>query len=293
VATYDAAPVNRNFAIPQFEPAPSSQEPDTSLFCSTCLKNQHLFTTSLAQYDVDIDPNSPHYKENERNYYRYRNGLEKRYPQVCEDCEPKVLEQMREAGRTAKTDYLRRLMEKSRARRSAGQAHAGVLSTESIGKVLWYLGLLGQLLWHIIALVGASQHYHPLLMEPFTRKIMSISSFYFAHAVIPLSRSSLAQSSLLCSAASVWWNPKFKQMKNGFMNHIQGFGDWYKYQALLFAIRGLSYFIVGNGVLADPYASSTVTVHAFIFGFVIYLAIAAHYSLKVSYRIIQMCCCSN
>jgi hypothetical protein len=284
VATYDAAPVTRSFAITRSESPPSSQEPDTSLFCSTCLKNQHLFTASLAQYDVDIDPSSPHYKENERDYYRYRNGLEKRYPQVCEDCEPKVLEQMREAGRTAKTDYLRRLMEKSRARRSAGHIRPRLLPIETIGKLLWYLGLLGHLLWHIIALVRAAQHHHPLLMEPFTRNITSLPSYSFFNGVMLLSKASLARSSLLCSAASVWWNPKFKQMKNGFMTHIQGFGDWYKYQALLFAIRGLSYFIVGTGVLADPYASSTVTAHAFILGFVTYLAIAAHSSLKVNIR---------
>jgi hypothetical protein len=43
----------------------------------------------------------------ERKYYKFRANLERQYPQVCEDCEPKVLDRMREAGRTARTDYLR------------------------------------------------------------------------------------------------------------------------------------------------------------------------------------------
>ncbi|KAG8675787.1 hypothetical protein FPOAC1_001780 [Fusarium poae] len=62
-------------------PRPSSPSlPQDSIFCTTCLKNQRLFTSSLAQYLPD-DPNHPEYAELERNYYRYRKGLEERYPQ--------------------------------------------------------------------------------------------------------------------------------------------------------------------------------------------------------------------
>lgn len=193
---------------------------------------------------------------------------------------------MRQAGKTAKTDYLRRLMEKSKAKRSSGRGRHW-LSMESAGKLLWYLGLFCQLLWHIIALVDAAQHLHPSVMESVTRVTESLT-FFFPVYMVTLPTYSLARSSLICSAASVWWNPKFKQMKDGFMNHIQGFGDWYKYQGLLLAIRGLTYFLVGTGVLANPYASSTISAHTVIFVFVTYLAIAAHYSLKVSNQTIWL-----
>ena len=125
--------------------SPSSQDADSPIFCPTCLKNQHLYNASLAQYHIETDPAHPKYKEMERKYFEYRKNLEKRYPQVCEDCEPRVLERMKRAGRTAKTDYLRRLMDKSRARRSANRGNAITFSAslESISKFMWYMGLLG------------------------------------------------------------------------------------------------------------------------------------------------------
>ena len=70
-------------------------------------------------------------------------------------------------------------------------------------------------------------------------------------------------------------------MNKGFMNHIKGFSDWYKYQALLLMVRGLLYFLMGTGILADPFAEATTTAHAFALGFLTYLAISAHRSLKV------------
>lgn len=189
---------------------------------------------------------------------------------------------MREAGKTAKTDYLRRLMQKSRARRSTSSEHG--ISMESVGHLLWYLGLLGQLLWHFIAisanvqrlLPSALQHYLPQTRETFLSRFTGLS----AHFSIP----GLVRLSLLCSFASVWWNPKFKQMKTGFMNHIKGFREWYQYQVLLLVIRSLCYFLMGTGVMADPYATSTITAHAFISGFILYLAVAAHRSFKVRSR---------
>lgn len=278
VATFVAAPADRTYAIPRSESPLNFQESDSAVFCSTCLKNQHLLRASLSQFEVELDPSKPEYKQNERNYFKYKQGLEMRYPQVCEDCEPKVLLKMREANKTARTDYLRRLMEKSRARWAA--APSSVISLESVGQLLWYLGLFGQLLWHIMSLSATIQHYYPSFWEQFI--LRSVQTFFLNLSdSVPLSMSGVAKSSLFCSIISSWWNPKFKQVKVGFMNHVTGFGDWYKYQALIIAIRSLCYLVMGTGVLADPYATSTTTAHIFIFGFVTYLAIAAHYSLKV------------
>jgi hypothetical protein len=211
----------------------------------------------------------------ERKYFEYRKNLEKRYPQVCEDCEPKVLERMKQAGKTAKTDYLRRLMDKSRARRSANRSNAITFSgsLESIGKCLWYIGLLGQLLWHVTALAAATAHNYPAMLDYPLPTFLStlLSTLSEITAPIPTS-STLGRWSLICSAASFWWNPKFRYLNKGFMNHIKGFGDWYKYQVLLLVVRGLFYFSMGTGILADRYAAPTGTAHVFIFGFITYVS---------------------
>lgn len=280
VASEDAAPLDRSFALARPDSPPSSQESQTSLFCPTCLKNQHLYTASLSQFDIDLDPHSPHFKENEHNYRRYKRKLESLYPQVCVDCEPKVLEQLKRAEKTAKTDYLQKLMEKSRVRRPVSQKLCLTLSIESIGKLLWYIGLLGQLLWHIVVVAPTVQLLYPSITDALT-SCFSWIPLHFGKYLIPLSASAVARSSLICSFLSIWWNPKFKQLKNGFINHIRGYRDWYKYQTLLLAIRCLGFYFMGNGLVTAQYAVSSITAHAFVFGFVTYLGISSHYSLKV------------
>jgi len=74
--------------------------------------------------------------------------------------------------------------------------------------------------------------------------------------------------SLISSVSSIWWNPMFKQMSNGFMNHIKGFGDWYKLQFLLIVVRSLFYYTMGTSVFADPFSVVSQGAHVFILCFV-------------------------
>jgi len=239
---------------------------DSDLFCTTCLKNQHLFTASLAQYDVELDTKDPQFREREREYYAYRKNLEKWYPQVCQDCEPRVLERMREAGKTAKTDYLRRLMERTRERRSKNVNKITLAGTfELLGKYVWYIGLAGQLLWNIMTLAAAAIHASAVVAD----SLDPMPPLMFLEAIISVSTSiTWARSSLFCSIATMWWNPMFKQMNNGFMNHIKGFGDWYKFQMLMVVSRSIFYYISRTGILADPFAAANVSAHLFSLGFI-------------------------
>jgi hypothetical protein len=238
---------------------------DSDLFCSTCLKNQHLFTASLAQYDVELDPKHPHFRERERQYFTYRKNLEKRYPQVCEDCEPKVLERMREAGKTAKTDYLRRLMDKTRAKKHQKPKHFSMSrSFEFTGKLLWYAGLLGQFIWSIMTFAAYTLHTSPTTLD-----LVPSSAMAFLKPITAISTSSSwARTSLYCSISSFWWNPMFNQMNKGFMNHINGFGDWYKFQVIMIISRSIFYYISGTGILADPFAQPSIGAHLFVFAFI-------------------------
>ena len=59
----------------------------------------------------------------------------------------------------------------------------------------------------------------------------------------------------------------YKEMHRGFMNHIKGIGDWYKLQSISILARGIFYFGMGSGVLADPSSSVTRAAHGFIFIF--------------------------
>ncbi|KAH8821226.1 Ima1 N-terminal domain-containing protein [Xylogone sp. PMI_703] len=273
---------SQHYAFPR--PASPSPGPETNLFCARCLKNQHLYTASLAQYDVETDPSHPDYKALERKYFAFRRDLERRYPQVCEDCEPKVLERMREAGKAAKSDYLRRLMDRSRENRQNHRAKGLNLdsSLNIVGQTLFYLGLAGQVVWNTRTLVMAA-NLNPALAVNTWPVVDKLPSLPIALKIrfLAMDWGQLVRSSLLCSICAIWWNPMFKQMNKGFVNHVKGFDDWYKYQSILLIARAMFFWLMGTGIFIDASSNESVGAHAFMLGFLIFITIASRYSLKV------------
>jgi len=253
---------------------------EDDVFCSTCLNNQHLFTSSLAQYDVDINPGSPNYKKNEKRYYQYRVELEKRYPQVCEDCEPKVLAKLKDTTKTAKADYLRKLLEKSRNRSSFSTKDVTIYSTTLFSaRVLWYLGIFLQLLWHIKMLaIAAADFYSADLLDqglslPPSVAAIVLHSTSFNYPLLGIYLSTLA----------IWWNPKFKEWEKGFRRHITGIDEWYKFQAIQLGFRIFVYKAMQTSVMLDaPFAPASIGAHLFTLFFVLYLTVAAQHSIKVN-----------
>jgi hypothetical protein len=164
---------------------------------------------------------------------------------------------MRDAGRTAKADHLRRAMDKSRARRLHKQrqlSFSGIVNI--IGKCLWYTGLLGQLFWSMMALAVSiiNRSWPQILTNDLNARILNI-----LHPTHPM-----AWVSLFCSFASIWWNPRFKQMNKGFMSHISGFGNWYKLQTLSIAVRWIFHNTIGTGIFTDPFSSATLGANGFL-----------------------------
>ncbi|WAO83013.1 Ima1-N domain-containing protein [Fusarium falciforme] len=233
VATEREAPATQ-YAVPRQSP-PSS--PRDSIFCSTCLKNQRLFTSSLAQYLPD-DPNHPDYPELERNYYRYRKGLEERYPQVCDECAERVEGQIRRAGYTAKTDHLRRMMEKSRGRRADPGRNTALDWANSLGRGLWWGGLAMQMLWHIKTLSYVLEHPDEGMYDPDDRSwpTMAVAALSWAVAFLPPA-DTLMSGAVTASILSAWWNPQFVQVSRGFTRHLLGFTQWYSFQGLIIFFR--------------------------------------------------------
>ncbi|KAF4456432.1 hypothetical protein F53441_1436 [Fusarium austroafricanum] len=235
VATEREAPATQ-YAVPRHSP---SSSPRDSIFCATCLKNQRLFTSSLAQYLPD-DPNHPEYPELERNYYRYRKGLEERYPQVCDECAEKVDGQIRRAGYTAKTDHLRRMMEKSRGRKSAPEKKGALNWVDRLGKGLWWGGLAMQMLWHLRAVTFALQHQDVGMYDPDDKSwsTLAVTGLGSAVALLP-SADTLINLAVGASILSAWWNPQFVQVTRGFTRHLLGFTQWYSFQGLIVFFRFL------------------------------------------------------
>ncbi|KAF7551982.1 hypothetical protein G7Z17_g4628 [Cylindrodendrum hubeiense] len=235
VATEREAPATLYHA-----PRPSHPEaPEDSIFCATCLKNQRLFTSSLAQYLPD-DPSHPDYAELERNYYRFRKGLEERYPQVCDECAERVDDRIVKAGYTAKTDHLRRMVERSRGRKNDAGRTTALDWANNMGRGLWWGGLVFQMLWHLRAVSNVLERRDEGMYDPDDMSWPTLATICLTWVVAFLPPAdTLINGAFMASILSAWWNPKFVQVSRGFTRHLLGFTQWYSFQGLIIFFRFL------------------------------------------------------
>ncbi|KAK7421547.1 hypothetical protein QQZ08_009892 [Neonectria magnoliae] len=235
VATEREAPATL-FAAPR-ESSPAVSQAQDSIFCSTCLKNQHLYTSSLAQYFPD-DTLHPDDAELNHSYFRFRKGLEERYPQVCDDCAERVEARIVQAGYTAKTDHLRRMMDKSRGRRDDHGRTTMLDWANTLGRGLWWGGLVVQLLWHLSAVSNVLKHRDEGMYDPddTSWSKLAASSLAWAVAFLPPAEA-LINGAFTASVLSAWWNPQFVKVSRGFTRHLLGFTQWYSFQGLIVFFR--------------------------------------------------------
>ncbi|KAL1877596.1 hypothetical protein VTK73DRAFT_8505 [Phialemonium thermophilum] len=261
--TESPTPAAVKYAVPLSVSPPSS--PSHSIFCDTCLKNQHLVTASLAQYLPD-DPESPEYAEAEKKYFRFRKNLEKRYPQICRDCEPKVRRRIEQSAYTAKTDVLRRMLDRSRSNRALKQ-RSGLDHLDSVGRWLRVTSLVLQLLWHCASLWAVLEANERVLEEgSLPLDIVRQASHVFDALPAP---EKLIRWSILAACCGSWWNPRFVQTVRGFTKHVVGLQNWYIYQVMAVVLRLLCKSLLGRDRSREMKVSSYIAGHLLMMGFVL------------------------
>ncbi|KAL5324315.1 hypothetical protein ACEPPN_008860 [Leptodophora sp. 'Broadleaf-Isolate-01'] len=276
VATELAAPANLQYSTRPVPPEIWEHD----VFCATCLKNQHIVATAIAEYPFDTDTRRPGYLQDEREYNKYKQGLENRFPQVCGDCEPKVLSQMRQAGKTAKTDHLRRMMEKSREARSAPSKGISVFGVVlSFTRVLWYMSIIGQILWDVAPIFHRVRTEIVSNIQP-TSSLANVMQF-LTTLVSVCSTKAWARYSLIYGFASIWWNPEFDPVNKTFKKRLKGFNVWYTYQLVLIVSRTVFYYAISNDAAADPMAPKTLAAHSAALLVFSYLFKSAKSAIKV------------
>lgn len=198
-----------------------------------------------AEFQFPEDPLSREYAVRVREYRAFRRRLEESHPQVCAECEPKVEEQLQKASYTAKTDHLRRMMDRTKARRRQVRRRGKLDYVDMSLEWTWNGAFLLQFLWHIIVLVSLLARYeghdghdgtlHWVLM--FMRKLCTL---VLAWSPQP---DRIVLWSIRLSLPSALWNPRFKQSIRGFTAHITGFSQWYAYQVVIILIRCACLFL--------------------------------------------------
>ncbi|KAI1117620.1 hypothetical protein F5Y14DRAFT_403312 [Nemania sp. NC0429] len=212
---------------------------DDSIFCATCLRNQQMLRSSLAQFEWPDDITSPEHVARERKYWALRKTLEERYPQVCEDCLPKVNKKLHQASYTAQTDHLRRMMDRTRSQRVGIKKRGPLDIINYLGKLGWYAGFVLQAVWHLTVV-------SLLLTEPYSsirdgnRIHVILGSFHRMGSLMLPYPDRIMRWAIHLSMCSFPWNPRFKETIRGFTAHILGFRQWYTYQLLVLLLRFVS-----------------------------------------------------
>ncbi|MCJ1395938.1 hypothetical protein MMC18_008824 [Xylographa bjoerkii] len=278
---FDDAPNVRYARTIERPVSPSFQSSDELLFCNTCIKNQHVLTQALASYLPS--PTDPQYPDYEKQYPEYRRGLEERYPQVCDNCKPRVQERLRATGYAAKTDHLRRMMDKSRSAQQNQYRWNWRHVVVHAGGFGWLLGLMGQISWNSLGAMtkfeGELQdHTTSVLLQNCIQQTLGLgwNALECTKFVEPL-----ATVSLVLGFVSIWWNPRLSSKINGKLGRLVGLNEFYKLQGILNLTRLLAWYSIGrnHGFRLD--SSTTKAVHAIMLVFNLVVSF-------ISYRTVQI-----
>lgn len=221
------------------------------LFCSTCLRNQHLYTSSLATFYPEDDDTLN--TEDDPNYEKYRRDLELRYPQVCETCEPRVKQQMRQAGYEAKADNLRRIMDRTREFKANQRARerGWQSSLVYLGSLCYWLSIGGQLVWDFTCAVTLAPFVVALNpSSPALSALMRLTVQVTELQSSLIDPSSVARTALIMGCLSIWWNPKLRMKVVGSHGRLANLAEYYEIQLIFMLIR-----VIFWSLFKDPSAS--------------------------------------
>jgi hypothetical protein len=256
--------------------SPELAGPDQQLFCRECVKNQHMLTQALAEYLPP--PNHPEYPKYEASIDQYRQELEHRYPQVCADCLPKVRNRIRAAGYAAKTDHLRRNLEKTRKGFVPyGHSRWGWRNVLLfVAKQTYFISVLLGVMWHAF---GALMRPEDGLRDEDEGSCMMRA--FVQREVEPRCFDDLfefAKWGWLCGVLTFWWNPKLNDKANGSGGRLRGLGSYLSLQAIVLALRALSLWHLRTVSLTRRDALNVFKAeHGFMVAFLILVSFAAKY----------------
>jgi hypothetical protein len=241
-----------------------------SIFCSTCLKNQHLYTYNLSQFLPD--PDHPEYNRLEAELPEYKKALEQRYPQCCVRCEPKVKAQLQKATYTARSDHLRRVLDKSRQRRTASRFgwRSLLVSAAGLGH---FSSLAVQILWHLYGsqVTGSSTSGHSQPQICLRHLEFNAQCLHAMEPAVGLS--------LVLGLMCIWWNPKWQHKLDNSEGRLTGLHQYYFVQLVLLGVRFLAWIVMFH----VPMALRIMTMlHA---GFAVGIVVLAGWS---SYGIVKI-----
>ncbi|RMZ66155.1 Integral inner nuclear membrane ima1 [Pyrenophora seminiperda CCB06] len=227
-------------------PTPAMQAPvHDDIFCGTCQRNQTIYTRLVGNFIPDED--DPHYEKYVASMDDYKAELELRYPQVCQTCQPRVQQQIRNANHVARADNLARIMEASKKKRTI--VHTGrqawTLRIISLAKWTYVLSTGVEMLWHAAVLFVAPDD--GMLSDQSFGWGVCLSQAIFVRSVnkaCVLSSPVVKwlQYAIIADLATIWWNPKLKLKTNSLTGRMRGLTSLWSIRLAVVVLRSTMLF---------------------------------------------------
>lgn len=238
---------SQQFAHPR-HPTPLSGDTtsQSSIFCTTCLKNQHLYTSALSEFLPE--PEDPKYDDCEAALPKFKKHLEERYPQCCAQCEPKVRAQLQKVTYNARSDHLRRMLDRSRERRMGSRL--GWRSLVVNAAALGYLSSLGiQLSWHAL---GAIVNRHISIPGHRVQDCFNLNRIPLECVELPEKWMRL---SMILGLVCIWWNPLWQHKLQHHEGRLVGLDTFYKASFAVLILRFLAWILLLDFGIPNRYLS--------------------------------------
>ena len=176
--------------------------------------------------------------------------MEKRYPQVCRECEPKVRDRLRKSAYAAKSDMLARSLAKKH-----GVARSGPTSSIELllllVKVAFWSSLAVHAIWNMFGTTGClrrgaglheTRHTRSMAMDYTLDPRTTGQGTVSAEESVQCAK--IVEWSILVHLLTCWWNPNMRSENSLFSNRTVGKSNYYRQQALLLAIRIATFYML-------------------------------------------------
>lgn len=239
-----------------------------------------MVTTLLAEY-LPAE-NHPQYQKYEAEYPQYRKDLERRFPQVCPKCAPRIEQHLKRTNYVAKADFLTRNLERSKAHAFNNLPTSSSLgiSALSVAAMAWWGSALFQAYWHALAFLGIPGDNEEVAgLTPLMLVGCSVNGFrlHFLPAGCAHLFVDLVKKSLYLSFWLLWWNPTFKdRLRFPYRtHHAVGLADFYRYQFVILALRATAWWYLSGPWIEGSASDITKGMHGCAVLFILLSTVAS------------------
>ncbi|KAF2100585.1 hypothetical protein NA57DRAFT_54664 [Rhizodiscina lignyota] len=268
--------------------SPELDPPSDPIFCTECIKNQQLYTQAVANYyPPDLSPTDPEYAKYEAAFPAYERNLQIRYPQVCAKCEPRVRARMQAAGYAAKTDHLRRMLERARGgnfQRHGVSGWRGLLVT--LGGIAWWSSIILQLAWHLQgAMIDRDPWYMSLSRSGPLTLFGCVRGLVWSPWVVErrcfAATSTYVHQALIVAALSMWWNPRLMEKISRANVRMTGLSEHLTLQLVVQLVRTAAWWMLQDSAQSLVPQRAFGGAHAFMVAFLILSTITSLRTVKI------------